>query len=51
MKEPIAILQFQCKRCGWKWIPRKPEMPVTCPNQKCRSPIWNMPREIKEEKK
>ena len=32
----------KCLRCGWKWIPRKPETPTWCPA--CNSPYWNRKR-------
>jgi len=41
-EKPIVIKQKECLRCGYKWIPRKDGMPVTCP--KCRSPYWNIPK-------
>ncbi len=32
----------KCLRCGWRWIPRKPEQPRWCPA--CNSPYWNRKR-------
>ena len=34
----IEKFKIQCKRCQYKWIPRKAEI-VMCP--KCRSPYWD----------
>ena len=48
MKEHLEVKMLACKRCGYKWIPRKPELPVTCP--KCRSPYWNYDRIYKLKK-
>jgi len=28
-----------CRRCGWRWMPRKPGAPKVCP--RCHSPYWN----------
>ena len=46
-KELISIPKLKCLRCGWEWIPRKPEV-ILCPNPKCRSPYWNRPRKGKK---
>jgi predicted Zn-ribbon and HTH transcriptional regulator len=35
----VELPQFECKRCGHKWYPRKPEKPRVCP--KCKSPYWD----------
>lgn len=35
----FKLKKLICKRCGYIWIPRKEELPITCP--KCRSPYWN----------
>ena len=35
-----------CKRCGHQWFPRKPDLPVQCPN--CKSPYWNRERSNNE---
>jgi len=32
------IMILECKRCGWKWAPRKKEV-IICP--KCKSAYWN----------
>jgi len=29
--------KVQCMRCGWSWVPRKPE-PISCPH--CKSYEW-----------
>ncbi len=34
----VRIATVVCKRCGHKWVPRKPKV-MTC--AKCRSPYWN----------
>jgi predicted Zn-ribbon and HTH transcriptional regulator len=37
---------LECKRCGWKWIPRnKEQKPIICP--KCKNPYWNKEKRIK----
>lgn len=36
----IKIQKIECKRCGYKWIPRKQEITL-CANPKCRSPYWD----------
>jgi predicted Zn-ribbon and HTH transcriptional regulator len=33
-----------CERCGHTWILRDGKLPKTCPNLKCKSPYWNLPR-------
>ena len=38
----IAVKELECKKCGHKWAPRKPIV-RTCPNQKCRTPYWDVP--------
>jgi predicted RNA-binding Zn-ribbon protein involved in translation (DUF1610 family) len=35
----MEIPTLECKRCKHKWYPRKPELPLVCPN--CGSPYWN----------
>ena len=37
------ILPVECCRCGHNWRPKKDEV-VTCPNKKCKSPYWNVPK-------
>ena len=34
----ITLPKLSCKRCGYKWIPRKVEIRI-CP--KCKSPYWD----------
>jgi hypothetical protein len=34
----------KCLRCGHKWYPESPRLPVRCPNPACRSPYWDIPR-------
>jgi len=36
----------ECKRCGWKWIPRL-EKPILCP--KCKSAYWNIEKKYKND--
>jgi hypothetical protein len=38
----IKLPFFKCKRCGHKWIPRRPQKPKVCP--KCKSPYWKKDR-------
>jgi len=45
MIKKIIISSLTCKRCGYSWIPRKVEIPITCPS--CRSPYWNKEKRIK----
>jgi len=40
----IKIPKLKCKRCGYKWIPRKEEV-IVCP--RCKSPYWNVERRKK----
>ena len=42
MKINISQFQIECRRCGHKWIPRKPEVMLLC--TKCKSPYWNIPK-------
>lgn len=48
MKINISKFQIECKRCGHKWIPRKPEV-MLCP--KCKSPYWNIEKKKKQNDK
>lgn len=41
----IKLTYIQCKRCGHKWVPRKPTIRV-CPE--CKSPYWDKDREKHE---
>jgi predicted Zn-ribbon and HTH transcriptional regulator len=34
----IRIKELKCKRCNWKWTPRKTEI-RQCPH--CKSTYWN----------
>ena len=43
--EKFKILK--CKRCRWRWFPRK-EKVILCP--KCKSAYWNIEKVKKEEK-
>jgi ribosomal protein L37E len=49
MKEKIVLEGWICKRCGHKWIPKKKDVPRSCPNPKCRSIYWDRPRKKKVE--
>lgn len=45
MNEPkppkdYALPELECKRCGYKWIPRTGN-PKQCPNPRCRSTDWD----------
>ncbi len=44
----IKFTKLKCKRCNYEWLPRKEELPITCP--KCRSPYWQKERIRKENK-
>jgi len=37
----ILPKKLECKRCKYKWIPRKEEIRI-CPN--CKSPYWDKPK-------
>ncbi|KKM13598.1 hypothetical protein LCGC14_1714610 [marine sediment metagenome] len=37
----IKVVELECLRCGYKWIPRKVDVRV-CPNQKCHSAFWDV---------
>lgn len=41
MDQGIQKMQLECCRCQYRWVPRKPELPVHCPS--CRSIKWNQP--------
>lgn len=38
----LLVSRLSCNRCGHSWIPRKTELPGTCPH--CKSPYWNKER-------
>src|SRR3989304_3017342 len=40
----MRLRVYVCSRCGYEWASRKPELPKTCANKKCRSPLWKEPR-------
>jgi len=42
--EEVKITQLECKRCGKKWSPRKPDFQV-CPG--CNTKYWNIERKKK----
>lgn len=39
----FTLYTCECLRCGWKWTPRIAK-PRVCPNKKCHSSYWNVPR-------
>jgi len=41
----LSNFQLECKRCGHRWIPRKPDVRI-CP--KCKSPYWDKERTPKK---
>ncbi len=41
MKDVITVKTVQCKRCGYTWLPRKPDV-FRCPS--CQSIHWNSPK-------
>ncbi|HOA81309.1 MAG: hypothetical protein WDA59_11080 [Methanofastidiosum sp.] len=45
----IKFTKLKCKRCNYEWLPRKEELPITCP--KCRSPYWRRERINKKKEK
>jgi len=43
----IKVIEYECSRCGWKWIARKngkdkPRRPSFCPN--CKTWMWDIER-------
>lgn len=38
----VTIHEYDCTRCGHRWIPRKQSYPKRCPN--CTSAYWDVPR-------
>lgn len=47
----MILPRYKCKRCGYSWVPRTEEIPITCANPDCRSPYWNKERKTKEDGK
>ena len=43
----ITVIQYICERCGHKWQPRGEKLPLVCPNGKCKSRYWAIPRRKK----
>lgn len=37
------INKVKCLQCGYEWIQRT-EKPVKCPNIKCQSYFWDVPK-------
>jgi predicted Zn-ribbon and HTH transcriptional regulator len=50
MAKRIKLWGFECFRCGYKWVPRSDKAPKVCPNKKCKSLVWHIPR-AKDRKK
>ena len=48
-KIKFEVEGYECKRCGYHWIPKKDKYPVSCP--KCRSAYWHTERINKKRKK
>ena len=48
-KIKIEVEGYKCERCEHKWIPRKKEYPILCPN--CKSAYWDKPRKNHIKKK
>jgi predicted Zn-ribbon and HTH transcriptional regulator len=48
MEKEEVIRKLKCTRCGYEWFPRSLDRPVACPNVKCHSPYWNVPRKEKK---
>lgn len=44
-KIKLEVDGYQCERCNHKWIARKKEYPILCPN--CKSAYWDKPRKKK----
>jgi len=44
----VFLPSYTCLRCGHKWHPRTDKKPNACPNIKCHSPYWNVPRRTKK---
>ncbi len=42
--------RLSCERCGHSWEAESAKLPGTCPNKKCRSYLWNRPRQVKGSK-
>ncbi len=42
----IEVKGYKCERCDHKWIPRKKEYPILCPN--CKSAYWDKPARKKK---
>ena len=41
----VMIDGWKCCRCGYDWVSQEmPNKPITCPNPKCRSPYWDIPK-------
>ena len=47
MKIDLKKHQLCCRRCGYRWLPRK-AMVVQCPS--CKSALWNIKKESKKQK-
>ena len=50
----VMIEAWQCNRCNYVWLSqwrdyfshtlKETKKPITCPNPKCRSPYWDIPK-------
>ena len=45
MKIDLKKFQIECKRCSYRWIPRKMDIRI-CP--KCKSPYWDKDKNSKK---
>lgn len=48
-KVQIQMEGWKCERCGYEWVPRKPDYPRVC--VRCKSPYWDRPRRKPKEEK
>ena len=37
----INLQELECKRCGYRWVPRKTRVGL-CPH--CKSTLWDIPK-------
>jgi len=37
----IRLPEIECKRCGYKWTPRKTEIRICA---RCKSAYWDLPK-------
>lgn len=43
--QQMKLMEYVCKRCGWRWFPRK-EAVKQCPG--CRTKLWNKERQVEK---